>query len=382
MKHLKYLLVAIIPILLAGCWDSQENERMLYVYGVGIDYIENEYRIYVQVVSFGNTAKTEQINQDLMQSEVGYSTGKTVNDAFANLYNSVDERLFLGHLTTLIFSEDLLKSGNMNEILNSFTRYIDTRYQTWIYATDKPIEEFFLETPILKKSITLTKLANPLNTYEQNSFIEPVNIRKLIIQLNEPNHLAKIPYITIKEVWNTEKGFDPAFVIEGVALITPKEFKGYLLKDDAKGLQYLTGETITTYLTTSIDGHDFTFVNRNLRLKITPITKGNNAKFQIEVSVTSTLRSFDLNLSHKDLEKQIEEEIKKEILRTYKKGLELNSDVYRLSEILYRKKLKLWKNTEKDGRIPLSEDSIDVHVTVDKLKSGRSMFKDTLKEYP
>ncbi|WP_269471044.1 hypothetical protein [Ureibacillus thermosphaericus] len=42
----------------------------------------------------------------------------------------------------------------------------------------------------------------------------------------------------------------------------------------------------------------------------------------------------------------------------------------------------LWKNTEKDGRIPLSEDSIDVHVTVDKLKSGRSMFKDTLKEYP
>lgn len=228
MKQLKMILIIASLIFLSGCWDSEESVRMLYVHGVGIDYKEDEFHVYVQLVSFANVARSEQINQDVMQSEVGFIKGKTIDEAFEKLYRSVDEKLFFGHLTFLIFSEELLKEAHLNEVLNSFTRYINTRYQTWVYATDEPLEQIFIETPILRKAITLTKLANPLNSYEQDSFIEPINVRKLIIQLNEPSHIVLMPYVTEKENWHTERGVDASYNIEGVALVTPTGFKGYL----------------------------------------------------------------------------------------------------------------------------------------------------------
>lgn len=379
MKHLKYLLLIIATLLLGGCWDSEESVRMLYVHGVGIDYKDNEFHVYVQIVSFATVARSEQINQDVMQSEVGYTKGKTIDEAFAKLYRSVDEKLFFGHLTFLIFSEDLLKQAELNEVLNSFTRNINTRYQTWTYATDEPMEQFFLETPILRKAITLTKMANPLNSFEQDSFIEPVNVRKLIIDLNEPSYIVRIPYVTVKENWNTERGGDTTFHIEGVALATPTEFKGYLKKNEANGLQWISKESITNYLTTEINGSDFTFTIKDKRVKITPSVKGNNVKFNINISLSALVSSFDVNISEKTVREAIEKGIKKEVIETYKLGLEKNCDAYRLSEALYRRHVGVWKKLQKDGVIPLTEDSIDVKVTVEKVKAGRTIYKNTLE---
>lgn len=342
-------------------------------------YKEEEFHVYVQIISFATVARAEQINQDVMQSEVGFIKGKTIDEAFAKLYRSVDEKLFFGHLSFLIFSEDLLKHGKLNEVLNSFTRHINTRYQTWTYATNEPLEQFFLESPMLRKPITLTKLANPLNSYEQDSFIEPVNVRKLIIHLNEPSHITRIPYVTVKENWNTKKGDDPSFHFEGVALATPTDFKGYLKKEDANGLQWISKESITSYITTTIDGSDFTFTNKNKSVKITPIVKGNEVKFNIHISLSTLVNSFDINISEKIVREAVEKAVKKEVIETYKLGLEKNSDVYRLSESLYRRHVGVWKKLQKNGVIPLTEDSIDVKVTVEKVKAGRTIYKNTIE---
>jgi len=378
MKQLKMILIIASLIFLSGCWDSEESVRMLYVHGVGIDYKEDEFHVYVQLVSFANVARSEQINQDVMQSEVGFIKGKTIDEAFEKLYRSVDEKLFFGHLTFLIFSEELLKEAHLNEVLNSFTRYINTRYQTWVYATDEPLEQIFIETPILRKAITLTKLANPLNSYEQDSFIEPINVRKLIIQLNEPSHIVLMPYVTEKENWHTERGVDASYNIEGVALVTPTGFKGYLKKDAANGLQWITNESITNYLSTKIDGSDFTFSNKNKKVKIVPKVDGTNVKFDINISVSTIVNSFDVNVSENAIRQAVKKGIEKEVLETYKLGLEKNSDVYRLSEVLYRKHVGVWKKLQKNGVIPLTEDSVNVNVIVDKVRAGRTMYKNTI----
>lgn len=380
-KYMIYFLLLANLFLLTGCWDSEENARMLYLHGVGLDYKDGQFYFYMQLVSFANVARSEQINQDVMQSEVGLSTGRTVDEAIAKMIRSVDEKIFFGHLTFLVFGEELLKQEEkLNEVLNSFSRYINTRYQTWIYATNEPLEQFFLETPLLKKAITLTKLANPLNSYEQDSFIEPMNVRKLIIHLNEPNHLVKIPYVRVKHNWNTVSGPDTTFHIEGVALVTPKEFKGYLIKDDANGLQFMTNESITGYVTTKIGDADFTFTIKNMKRKITPIVKGTDVKFQIDISADALVSSYNINVSEDAIAKAVEKGIEKAVTETYKKGLEKNCDVYRLSESLYRKNVKVWKKLENQGVIPLTEDSIDVQVTVQKVKSGRTIYKNTLKK--
>ena len=59
---------------------------------------------------------------------------------------------------------------------------------------------------MLENSPTATKLSNPKNTAKQESFVEPVNLRQLVIGLNEPNHEMKIPYVTVNENWETMDG--------------------------------------------------------------------------------------------------------------------------------------------------------------------------------
>ena len=52
------ILMLTTTLLLSGCWDVTEPQRMYYVQGVGVDYKDNEYTAYLQIINFANVAKT------------------------------------------------------------------------------------------------------------------------------------------------------------------------------------------------------------------------------------------------------------------------------------------------------------------------------------
>lgn len=384
MKKLSILLVLVF--FLSGCWDVNESERMLYVHGIGIDFKDEEYLVYFQIISFLNVAKREDaIDQTIMQAEVGFAKGKTIEEAITNLYKSMDEPLFWGHLSVIILKNRVINNGHLNTIVNGFTRFYNTRYNTWVYITDESIEDFFMEEPLLSKAISLTKLANPLNSYENKSYIEPITVRQLLIDLNEPNHIVALPYIEFKEdIWITEKGKDSTIEMDSVGIITPNQFLGFIKGDDARGFQWMTNATNKSTITTNIneEGEKENYISitiQNHSVKIKPIIDGNDVKFDIDVSVAVTLDSYNDRITQEVVKKATEKQIKKEIEHTFKKGLELESDVYRLSEKLYRKNVKLWKKLEEDGSIPMKEDTIrNINVYVYKIETGRKKFSKTV----
>lgn len=68
-------------------------------------------------------------------------------------------------------------------------------------------------------------------------------------------------------------------------------------------------------------------------------------------------------------------------MATFEEGLKMDADVFRLSEYLYRDNVKAWKKLEKDGKIPLTKDSIrkiDIHIN--KVSPGRKTFEETIAE--
>ena len=70
-------------------------------------------------------------------------------------------------------------------------------------------------------------------------------------------------------------------------------------------------------------------------------------------------------MSKKEIETEIRRTIKRDIYKTYNYTRKRNIDAFNLSETLYRKDNKVWKRIEKNGRIPLEEDtikSITIHV--------------------
>ncbi|UZM97482.1 hypothetical protein OL548_20230 [Lysinibacillus sp. MHQ-1] len=102
-------------------------------------------------------------------------------------------------MTYLLLSEDALKSELANSVLDTFTRFRETRYQIYVHCTSDSIEEILLVTPILNKPLVNSKLSTPLNTNTLEAFTKPVNLRKLMIGLNEPSHEVALSLVSINK---------------------------------------------------------------------------------------------------------------------------------------------------------------------------------------
>ncbi|HWL23233.1 MAG TPA: Ger(x)C family spore germination protein [Ureibacillus sp.] len=382
IKHIVCLL--LVSSLLTGCWDLRENERMFYVMGVGVDYKDGMYEVYLQIISFVNVAKSEQVNQDVIQAEVSSAKGKTFTEAIFKLYHSLDEELYWGHLTFFIVTDNVMKKDHIDSVLNTLTQHTDTRYQTWVFCTDEPLEEFLLAVPLLKRSITLTSLSDPKNSFVQESYIEPISMRELIIQINEPSYDVKIPYVTMKKDWETEKGPDQSVNMSGVGIISPEDFKGFIKGEKANGLKWLSHETLRTQITSKIVGSEdnnyLTVVLKNTSVQVDPIVQGNDVQFDITLHASLSLNSNTDTVSSKEMEDTVKKVVKEEILTTFKEGLDRNADVYRLGEVLYRKGVKEWKRLRENGEIPLNENSIrNINIFIDNFDSGRKSFESTVE---
>ncbi|MEZ7172254.1 Ger(x)C family spore germination protein [Sporosarcina sp. OR05] len=376
------LLLLMAMFVLSGCWDDDQPERMLYINGIGVDFKDGQYEVYAQIMSFANIAKSDQPPGDQPQVEVGHAKGATMDEAIYELYHSVDQKVFWGHFSYIVVSEEVLKKERLSPIIDSFIRDRETRYQIWVYTTKDPVQEVLLVRPVINRAVTLSKLGDPENSFKQESFIQPLNVRKLIINLNEPSHEALIPLIAVEENWRSSKEPIKAPVLSGVGAVTPTGFKGFIETENARGIQWMSKEMKRGEVTFRANGGDFiTVVIENLNVQVHPIVQADKVQVDIELKLNATVYVMEGNPSIFEIQDGIKKEIKKEIQDTYEAALEKGIDVYRFSEKLYRKDLKAWKKVQKEGRVELSDDTIrKVTVSIEKLDSERKTFRETIEQ--
>jgi len=378
----RLLVIMLLTIILSGCWDENQPERMLYINGVGVDYKDDKYDVYAQFASFANVAKSEQpISADVQQAEVGHAQGDTMDEAIHELYKSIDQKVYWGHFSYLVVSEEAMIQEKLSPVIDTFIRFRETRYNIWVYSTNDPVSDVLLVRPILNKAITLSKLGDPKNSFEQESFIEPIDIRKLLIRLDEPSHEAMIPLISIEENWKSAIEPIKAPVISGVGVVSPNSFKGFITGDKARGIQWMSNEMKKGQITFKLDGGDyFTMVIENLKVKIDPIVSKGDVVFDVDVTLEATVSTVGENISTDTMQKEIKKEVEKEIMTTFEEALKMDIDIYHFSEKLYRKDVKAWKKHEKDGKLELTKDSFrELKINISKLESDRKSFKKTVE---
>jgi len=104
-------------------------------------------------------------------------------------------------------------------------------------------------------------------------------------------------------------------------------------------------------------------------------------KFEVYLKFNTILNGFKGKVTPSQVRKKVEKEVKKEIIATFEEGLKLDTDVFRLSEYLYRDNVKVWKKIQKDGKIPLTKESISkIDIHINKVSPGRKSFEETLTE--
>ncbi|WP_368505410.1 Ger(x)C family spore germination protein [Alkalihalophilus sp. As8PL] len=373
----KYLMLLVIILLLTACNNAKEIERMYYIHAIGIDYVDGHYEVYNQVLNFATMAKEAGSATDKADAKVGMASGQTINTAFHNLYHSTSQRMYWGHLAVIVFSEEALKQG-IDEAIDLFARYNETRYTVWLFSTESPIKELLTTFPILEGSPVLGTLGNPIDSYRQSSFIPPIRLHRFVSDYNEPGKTVALPHITIKkDVWfDGEKEFDSLHP-EGITLFSNHQYKGKLLGLDMVGYRWLQEKTNRSPIIIQHQGDPASVIMmQDPKVEIIPVTDGISPKYTIDVEIGGSVIEMEQPVSLQFLEEEAVKVIENEIRKTYEKALAETIDVYSLGYKLYQHDPQLWKKLNTDGQIPLTEDLLnEVNVKVSIQNAGKNKLK-------
>lgn len=377
----KRFLVVIFLLLCTGCWDINEPDRMDYVYALGIDQENGEVVIYMQIVSLSSLGTPDVALESENDIVIVREKGDTLTQAAHKIYQSAQQRMYLGHNTSVILTEEALKHQHLSEAIDLVNRFPETRYRMNIFATTDSLENILGVKTLFQGTPILTRITDLENIYDQSSRIQNMSLREIIIGLNEPTHEIALPTIGVVEnMWQTEQD-ESLYMIKdlGVAIVTRDDFKGFILEDDSKGVRW-TKEAPRSNVTI-FNNQDETVGDL---IVIKPEHKysfdkhGSSIKFQMNVTAQAMINELLIDTTEEELIELLEKQIEDEIMHTYKEALDKQNDIYRLSEVVYRRDFKTWKKLQKNGVLPLHEDSLTVNIDIELVDSRIDKTRPTI----
>lgn len=322
--------------MLNGCGQQSEIDRMFYVHVLGVDIVDNKYEVYVQIINLeGEGSKTDGSAGGGEEAVVGKAHGETLSDAIFNLYEGSQRKIFWGHLSSIIFSDKFLKEKGIEgvqEVIEKLGRFREIRYTVWVLGTPSNLQDLLTTFPTLNLSPIFTKLADPVENYRQSSLVLPVRLNRFIYDYKEPGSTAIIPLIrSFEDYWHGEQTSHGTLKIDGYSFFDKNGFKGFLKNDDILGLRWFQPEAKRVYLCLCKDDQPPIFlVFDDFNLKIKPEVVKGKATFSIHLKVKGNVGELNQNVSKQTLEERAAKQIKEEIKRSYKKGLEIEADVYKI----------------------------------------------------
>ncbi|PAQ13035.1 hypothetical protein CD798_16665 [Bacillaceae bacterium SAOS 7] len=160
-----------------------------------------------------------------------------------------------------------------------------------------------------------------------------------------------------------------------------KKLKDIISYEKIKGLRWLNNDLKRAELSIKVKGLDISVLIEKIKIKKTPLVKESDVHFKLSIDATVLLQEIATERKLKEIEKVVQKTLEQEVMSAYKEGLKTNSDLFRLSETLYREDVKTWAKIEEDGKIPLTQNSLkqpDIQVKVKMIRSDRQRKFPTL----
>ncbi|WP_167858989.1 Ger(x)C family spore germination protein [Paenibacillus cymbidii] len=366
--------LAAVAVPAGGCWSSKEIQNINYLSAIGVDYVNDRYVVYGQMIDFGHVAKQEGAAlQGPPSIWIGKGEGKTLNGAVNEVYRTSQQQTYWAHVTAIVFSRRLLAHGT-SEMLDLLNRYREIRYNIWAFATDRSIEELFSITPFFKLSPLSSILHEPEDEYKQRSYIRPMYMYQYMADVKEPAATAFLPSLsTSPAAWTENKKPHKLLRIDGVYYMRHFQLIAKLEEEQLDGLRWLDPHTARTPLTLAEDGEPVAvMVAEQPKARVRTFVQ--DGRFYADCAIKVKLGLSELvEAETKDRLKALAiQTIEAEVRRTYREGVAIGADVYQLGWRLHRSKPKLWHQLSDKDAFFLRDDSLrSLKVDVDLVYTGK-----------
>lgn len=373
-----YLCVLISSIILiSGCTDIKPIEKINFATALGFDFKDGKYHGYLQLIDFGNIAKSETGVKEPPKVYVAVGEGSSINEALTKIINTSQTNIFFGHVTAIVLSETVIKKG-FYDIYDALSRNHEFTLSPWIYGTKDPIEKIFSVHGFFNKTSLDTILHRPLDNFTQISTIKPKQLYQFAREVFEPNYTTYLPSLTVNEQqWKKNQKSEPKLAYEGAFFMQNQHYKGFYMLNELEGLRWVIKGTKRVNIFISNKG------NPAMSVIIYPKVKYKDNGTSLSIIIrgkgiiigrkTNQFRHVD------DVEESANSYIKKEVDALYKLGVKKETDFLNLEHTLFRKDYKNWRTLFKNGDAPVKPDilkDIDVKIKVKHSDSNNNQKLD------
>ncbi|MTH53471.1 Ger(x)C family spore germination protein [Bacillus mangrovi] len=383
----KWMFLLFCLPLLSSCGTQQELNDLTIVIGMGVDAAEEGYQITLQLVDPSEISSAAGISPGGKAVPVINMVGKgaSINEAFQAAVSKISRKTFYSHLAVVVIGEDLAKRG-IGEMIEHLERGSEVRSSLLIMtAKDQTALEVLSALPPLTKVPALSALGKTENNLENFSTVTRINIIDWAKMNNQSGMDAFMPGIynhgdpnVFKRKENIEQS-EPYSTAVGYTAVYGKDtrLKYWLGPEETKALLIVHNQAKRAYINTPCD-HEYVsyllpYVKSESKVRYTE----GKVKIRVNVKTRSEVFSLgclkDTKMSRaviRDLEKQMTEELEKEITDAIAASQQKQSDIYGFGEMLSDKNPQQWKSIKNQWPELFGQAEIEVHADTELLRGG------------
>jgi len=355
-------------IFLSGCWDQKVIQDIYHVGTVGVDYKENKFKVYLQLLDFSTIAKTEQGKQtEKVPIWIVSGSGQTMFDAIRDAKKMSQQPIVFSHVSSYILTESAIKH-HFDDTLDLLRRYPDFRLSGWIFGTKDDLMKILNTTPVLNNSPLTLIDHTPLGITKQFTRIPPLETLDFNREYQDTARTVLLPNLSLTKSWYSGGKPNPIPFINGAFLFHDKNYHNWFSDQSLIGYRWLAPNTERTLLKVKDPRKNSTLEVAvwKVKPKIRITVKTNRPEFSIQIKGKATvLNKLEGNKNYQQL---IQTAIKHEIQSTYENGLKQNIDILELENSLYRQNNRFWKKTMKGNHLLLQKNmlkEITVKINID-----------------
>jgi len=384
-KRAALLLLACLTVpLLTGCFDSKELNQLSVALAMGIDTVDGDYMVSVQLVDPSQMSKNKVPNRS--PTTVHAETCSTVFECVRKMTTKTSREIYFSHLQMLIFDEETARKG-IKESLDVLFRDPEIRpdFQLAVVKNRqaKDVLEFVTATELLpalemykslKVSEKLWAPTSSVNVLELLRGFELDGINPVITGMTLSGDLKKG-----KSIENVKQPHVPAnFHYTGIGMFRADRLVGWMNEDESKAYTYIMNRVSSTAGLVNCPHSDKKFIAEvtQSKVKIKAHVVEGKPKGTLHAIVTANIGEMecDVNLSDEkvflELQEHVSYELKDILERGVRKAQKYKADIFGFGEAFHRKYPKQWRQWKYDWEERFSELPVEIKVDYKLVKMG------------
>lgn len=308
----KIILLISFILILSGCYDYKELNDMSIVSGIGIDFIDNEYIVSLEITRSSKDGSSTEI-----ESNVVTGSDSNISNAFNKAMNMTDKEVYLEHVELLIISTELAEYG-ISDVFDYIVRNTTINSNYFVVIGDNPKE--LLSTTMENKSMSQV-IVDTVSYTQGDTSIDDLDIMASKFITNKED--IALPYVSLDD---NSINYSDIVYFNGDKMVGKINNKMYsFLVLDTKDILFTrNNNTIKIY-------------NKKISMEV----KDNIIEVNIKVDGQISKINKGVNLKDEDsygkLEKLMNKEIEEETILFIDTILDNDSDLLGFKNIYYKK---------------------------------------------